>query len=333
MIALVYRELFKKNRISILIGIDYPIIVGGMTWVSDAKLCAAVSESGGLGTIAAGALPPDELEKQIEEAGQLTQKPIGVNIVGISPNYSKHLEVLKELRPTVVTLGADPNFQNHIEILAKLGIKVIPVIASVSMAKLAEEAGAAAVIPEGQEAGGHISDISTMPFVPQVVDAVNIPVIAAGGIGDGRGMAAAFALGAEGVQLGTALVVADECRASGKYKEAVINAGDRSTAVTGLGIGKPVRALRNKLTRKLKKLEAAGTDWTEIELLAMGKLKEAVEEGNVTGGSVMMGQIAGLIKRRAAARQIITEILEGFVQTIRALNTNLICSAPPQKGT
>jgi enoyl-[acyl-carrier protein] reductase II len=177
------------------------------------------------------------------------------------------------------------------------------------------------VIPEGQEAGGHIGDISTMPFLPQVVDAVSIPVIAAGGIGDGRGMAAAFALGAEGVQMGTAFLVADECRAHENYKEAVLRAEDRSTAVTGLSIGKPVRALRNKLTRKLKRMEEEGTPWTDIELLAAGKLREAVQEGNIREGSVMMGQIAGLIAKRAPAQQIVEEILEGFVRTIGELRS------------
>jgi enoyl-[acyl-carrier protein] reductase II len=315
-----YKEIFSKNRLCLLLGIDYPIIGGGMTWVSDARLCAAVSDAGGMGIVAAGNLPPEELKAQIEEARKITKRPVGVNIVGIAPSRSGHLEIIQRLRPEVVTLGADPDFQSHIKALKKDGIKAIPLVASVLMAKLSEEAGACAVIPEGQEAGGHIGDISTMPFIPQVVNAVSIPVIAAGGIGSGSGMAAAFALGAEGVQLGTALVVADECRAHEHYKEAVIGADDRSTTVTGLGTGKPVRALRNKLTRKIRKLEAEGTDWTEIELLAMGKLREAVEDGNVRGGSVMMGQIAGLIKKRAPVKQIISEMIEEFVQTIRSLS-------------
>jgi enoyl-[acyl-carrier protein] reductase II len=243
------------------------------------------------------------------------------------------LKVLQRLRPEVVTLGADPNFQEHIALLSKAGIKVIPLAASVLMARLAEEAGAAAVIPEGHEAGGHISDISTMPFIPQAADAVKIPVIAAGGIGDGRGMAAAFALGAEGVQMGTALLLADECRIHDNYKEAVLKADDRSTAVTGLGIGKPVRALRNKLTRKLKKMEAQEADWTEIELLAMGKLREAVEEGNIREGSVMMGQIAGLLSRRAPAGEIINRILEGFTDTIRRLQADYSLSYCNRENT
>jgi enoyl-[acyl-carrier protein] reductase II len=311
-----YGELFRGNRLCNLLGIKYPIIGGGMTWVSDASLCAAVSEAGGVGVLAAGSLPPDNLREQIERARELTSKPIGVNLVGISPHFSSHLDLVTSLRPELVTLGADPNFQEHVTTLLGHGIKVFPLAASVLMAALAEEAGAQAVIPEGQEAGGHISDISTMPFIPQVVDAVKIPVIAAGGIGDGRGMAAAFALGAEGVQIGTALIVADECGAHENYKRAVIEAEDRSTAVTGISIGKPTRALRNKLTRELKKMEDAGVPWTEIELLASGKLREAAQEGNVRAGSAMMGQIAGLVKKRGPAKKIIEEMVEGFVRTI-----------------
>lgn len=314
-----FKRFFRKNRVCSLLGIDYPIICGGMTWVSDAKLCAAVSEAGGIGVLAAGNSPPGHLEEQIKETRSLTKKPIGVNIVGISPYYPRHLDVIGSLRPELVTLGADPNFQDHIKVLKEHGLKVIPLVASVLMARLSEEAGAHAIIPEGQEAGGHISNLSTMPFVPQTVDAVAIPVIAAGGIGDGRGMAATFALGAEGIQIGTALLVADECRVHDNYKQAIIKAEDRSTAVTGLSIGKPVRALRNKLTRKLKKMEEEGVPWTEIELLAMGKLREAVEDGNVREGSVMMGQIAGLIKKTGTVREIFDEILKGFIETTRAL--------------
>jgi len=317
-----YSEIFRNNRICRLLGIAYPIIGGGMTWVSEAKLCAAVSEAGGIGILAAGNLPAEGLREQIERARELTRKPIGVNIVGLSPNCPNHFEIIKELRPDVVTLGADPNFQEHIPILTERGIKVFPLVASVLMARLSQEAGAHAVIPEGQEAGGHISDISTMPFVPQVKDAVSIPVIAAGGIGDGRGMAAAFALGAEGVQIGTALLVADECQVHENYKKAVLGAEDRSTAVTGLSIGKPTRALRNKLTRQLKKLEEEGVPWTDIELLASGKLREAAQEGNIREGSVMMGQIAGLIKKRAPVKDIIETMLMDFSRIITRLNND-----------
>jgi enoyl-[acyl-carrier protein] reductase II len=316
-----YRELFRRNRLCRLMGIEYPIIGGGMTWVSDANLCAAVSEAGGVGILGAGTLPPDLLREQITHARKLTRKPIGVNLVGISPHFTSHLDIVRALRPDLVTLGADPNFQEHIAALLGCGIKVFPLAASVLMARLAEEAGAQAVIPEGQEAGGHISDISTMPFIPQVVDAVAIPVIAAGGIGDGRGMAAAFALGAEGIQIGTALIVADECGVHENYKQVVLNAEDRSTAVTGISIGKPVRALRNSLTRQLRKMEDEGVPWTEIELLATGKLREAAQEGNIRDGSVMMGQIAGLIKTRGPARKIIEGILEGFVRTRSRLDS------------
>lgn len=316
-----YKGIFRGNRVCRALRIDYPVLCGGMTWVSDPCLCAAVSEAGGLGILAGGNLPPDELERQIEKTRALTRNPIGVNIVGISPNYPKHLEIIARLRPEVVTLGADPNFQDHIAQIARHDIKVLPLAASVLMARLSEEAGAVAVIPEGQEAGGHISDLSTMPFVPQVVDAVDIPVIAAGGIGDGRGMAAAFALGAEGVQVGTAMLVADECRVHPDFKKAVLKAEDRSTAVTGLSIGKPVRALRNKLTRKLKRMEDEGIPWTDIELLASGKLREAVEEGHIREASVMMGQIAGLIGSTGSAAQILSAILEGFVETIHALGS------------
>jgi enoyl-[acyl-carrier protein] reductase II len=316
-----YTDLFENNRLCKLLGIDYPILGGAMTWISDARLCAAVSMSGGIGVLAGGNSPVERLREGMTATARLSGNRYGVNIVGISPLYAQHLELIASMRPTLVTLGADPNFQTHIPLLKKHGIKVIPLIASVPMAIMAEEAGADAVIPEGQEAGGHISDISTMPFIPQVVDAVSIPVIAAGGIGDGRGMAAAFALGAEGIQIGTALIVADECSAHENYKEAVLKAGDRSTAVTGKAIGKPVRALKNKLTRKLLRLEAEGTPWTEIELLTSGKLKEAAEEGNVREGSVMMGQIAGLIKKRAPVARIIDDILTGFIRTTQQLET------------
>jgi len=303
------------------LGIDYPIIGGGMTWVSDAGLCAAVSEAGGLGILAGGNLQSEILRDDIIKARRLTKRPIGVNLVGLSPNCPKQMDVIMDLKPQVVTLGADPNFQERIPKLCVRGIKVFPLVASVLMARLAEEAGAQAVIPEGQEAGGHISDISTMPFVPQVVDALSIPVIAAGGIGDGRGMAAAFALGAEGIQIGTALLVADECAAHENYKQAVIDAEDRSTAVTGLAIGKPTRALRNKLTRELKKLEEEGVPWTDIELLAGGKLREAVQEGNVREGSVMMGQVAGLLKKRGPVKEIINDMLAGFAKTVSELHS------------
>jgi enoyl-[acyl-carrier protein] reductase II len=293
-----------QNRICSLLGIRYPILAGGMTWVSEAVLAAAVSEAGGLGCIATGNMPGELLREEIVKYKALSAKPFAVNLILLNPNLKECVEVVKREKVPVVTFGAG-NCGPYIAELHEAGTKVIPVVNSVALAKRLERAGADAIVAEGQESGGHIGETSTLPLVPQMVDALQLPVVAAGGIGDGRTMASAFVLGAEGVQLGTALVVADESRAHDNYKNAIVSATDRSTTVTGRKINKPVRALKNQLTQEFYKLESADAPWEEIEGLAIGALRKAVMEGDIVRGSVMMGQIAGLVKRRAPVKEII----------------------------
>lgn len=298
----------KDNAVCRLFGIRYPILQGGMTWVSEAVLASAVSEAGGLGCIATGNMPGELLREEIRKLRTLTERPFAVNLILLSPNFRPCLEVVKEERVPVVTLGAG-NSGPVIEELKAAGCIVVPVVNSVALARRLQRSGADAIVAEGEEAGGHIGDTATLPLIPQMVDALSVPVIAAGGIADGRGMAAAFALGAQGLQLGTALVVAHESRAHDHYKDAIVRATDRSTAVTGRSINKPVRALKNMLTQEFHEMESQGAPWEEIEGLAVGRLRAAVMEGDITRGSVMMGQVAGLVKRRASVR----EILEGIV--------------------
>ncbi len=298
----------KENRICSLLGIRYPILAGGMTWVSEAVLAAAVSEAGGLGCLATGNMPGELLRDEIKKYKALSKKPYAVNLILLNPNLQECVEVVKRERVPVITFGAG-NCGPYIAGLHEAGTKVVPVVNSVALAKRLERSGADAIVAEGQESGGHIGETSTLPLVPQMVDALSIPVVAAGGIGDGRTMAAAFVLGAEGVQLGTALVVADESRAHENYKNVIVEAADRSTTVTGRKINKPVRALKNQLTQEFYKLEAADASWEEIEGLAVGALRKAVMEGDIVRGSVMMGQIAGLIKRRASVKAIIETLV------------------------
>ena len=308
----------KDNAICKLLNIRYPILVGGMTWVSEAVLAAAVSEAGGLGTIATGNMPGDLLRDEIRKVKTLTDKPYAVNLILLSPNFKECVEVVKDEKVPVLTLGAG-NSGPFIPQLKVAVIKVVPVVNSVALARRLERSGADAIVAEGEEAGGHIGDTATMPLIPQMADALKVPVVAAGGIGDGRGMAAAFALGAQGIQLGTALVVAHESRAHDNYKNAIIKASDRSTGVTGRTINKPVRALKNMLTQEFYNLEEKGSPWEEIEGLAIGRLRSAVMEGDVTRGSVMMGQVAGLVKRRASAGEILEAIVEEFNQVMEKI--------------
>lgn len=307
------------NRVTRLLNIKYPILQGGMTWVSEPNLASAVSNAGGLGTLAAGNMPADLLLKDIRRTKELTDKPFAVNLILLSPNFKECLEVVIKEKVEVVTFGGG-NPSPYIPYLKKAGIKVVPVTNSVALGKRLERAGADAIIAEGQESGGHIGETSTMPLIPQMVDALKVPVIAAGGIGDGRGMAAAFALGAEGIQIGTALVVADESRAHPNYKNAILKAGDRDTAVTGRTINKPVRALKNMLTQEFRKLESQNAPWEEIENLAVGRLRKAVIEGDIVYGSVMMGEIAGLIKKGGSAKEIIERIIKEFNETVEKLS-------------
>ena len=296
--------MYWDNRVTKLLGIDYPIIQGGMAWVADADLAAAVSNGGGLGIIAAGNVPPDLLEQEILRARTLTARPFGLNVMLLSPTAEDAIGLAALHRVPVVTTGAGAPGK-VIDMLKPLGTIVIPVIASVAYAKRVEKQGADAVVAEGAEAGGHIGESATMTLVPQVVDAIRLPVIAAGGVADGRGIAASFALGAEGVQVGTRFVCCPECNAHLRYKEAIIGAGDRSTVITGRRTGHPVRCLRNKLTQEFEKMEERLADLRELEEFGADRLRKAVIEGDIEWGSVMAGQAAGLIREVEPAAKII----------------------------
>ncbi len=297
-----------KTRVTELLGIEYPIIQGGMAWVAEYHLAAAVSNAGGLGLIGAANAPAEWVREQIREVKKLTENPFGVNIMLMSPHADAVAEVIAEEKVPVVTTGAG-NPEKYINMWKEIGIKVIPVVASVAMAKRMERSGADAVVAEGTEAGGHIGENTTMVLVPQIADAVTIPVIAAGGIGDGRGMAAAFMLGAEGVQIGTRFVVTKEAMVHENYKARIIKATDIDSRVTGRTTGHPVRALRNRMTKEYLKLETEGVPAEELELLTLGGLRKAVVEGDVMYGSVMAGQIAGLIKEEKSCEAVIKSLV------------------------
>ncbi|WP_057940857.1 enoyl-[acyl-carrier-protein] reductase FabK [Acetomicrobium hydrogeniformans] len=314
--------MFKKTRIQELLGLEYPIFQGGMAWVANADLAAAVSNGGGLGVIAAGNMPPELLDREIKRAKSMTDRPFAVNIMLMSPTAEAAIEVVAENRVPVVTTGAGSPGK-VIERLKPLGTIIIPVIASVAHAKRVEKQGADAVVAEGTEAGGHIGELTTMVLVPQVADAVSIPVVAAGGIADGRGVVAAFALGAEGVQVGTRFVCAVESPAHEAYKRMIIEATDRSTVVTGRTTGHPVRCIKNKLTRRFEEMEAAGVSLEELEALGAGKLRAAVTDGDVEWGSVMAGQSAGLVKKVQPAAEIIKELFSDAERILRGLENRL----------
>lgn len=308
--------------ISQLLGIKYPIIQGAMAWIADSSLAAAVSNGGGLGIVACGAAPPDWVREEIRRTKALTKEPFGVNVMLLSPYVDEVIDVICEEGVPVVTTGAGnpgkyiPRFKSH-------GIKVIPVIASVALAIRVARAGADAVIAEGQEAGGHIGDLTTMALVPQVADAVSIPVIAAGGIGDGRGIAAAYMLGAKGVQIGTRFLVATECTVSQPYKDLILKAKDTDTVATGRSTGHPVRVIKNKLAREMLSMEKHEMNLEEFERLGTGKLRAAVKDGDVVMGSVMSGQIAGLVKKEQSAKEIIEEMFQEAAEIYE--NRNVIC--------
>lgn len=297
-----------KTRITELLGIEYPIIQGGMAWVAEHNLAAAVSDAGGLGLIGAASAPAEVVRDEIRKCRHLTDKPFGVNVMLLNPNADEVAKVIVEEEVKVVTTGAG-NPAKYMEMWKKAGVKVIPVVASVALAKLMERGGADAVVAEGMESGGHIGQTTTMSLVPQVCDAVKIPVIAAGGIADGRGMAAAFMLGAEAIQMGTRFVVAKESIVHDNYKNKVIKASDIDSEVTGTSTGHPVRCLRNRMTRKYLELEKSGADFMELEKLTLGSLRNAVIDGDVADGTVMAGQIAGLIKEEKSCREIIEHIM------------------------
>ena len=307
-----------RGRVTEILGIKYPILQGGMAWVSTAPLVAAVSEAGGLGIIGAGGMTGEKLREEIKRTKSLTGQPFGVNLMLLSTYIKEQIEVVKEEKVPIVTTGAG-NPGELVEEFAREGILTIPVVASVALAKRLLRRGIKLIIAEGMEAGGHIGETTTMCLVPQIVDAVSpLPVIAAGGIADGRGMAACFALGAEGVQMGTRFVCTEECEVHHLYKEAIVKAQDRSTIVTGTTTGHPVRCLRNRLTRQFEELEARRASVEEIEALGSGRLREAVC-GNVEEGSVMSGQIAGLIKDIKPVRQVIEDIVREFKETVKKL--------------
>ncbi|WP_270303941.1 enoyl-[acyl-carrier-protein] reductase FabK [Terrisporobacter petrolearius] len=297
----------KTSRITELLNIKYPIIQGGMAWISDATLAAAVSEAGGLGIIS-GVGDTEDVRAEIKKTKSLTKKPFGINIMLMRDNIDEIAKLVCDEQVAVVTTGAGSPGK-YIEDWKKHNVKVIPVVPSVAIAKRMEKFGADAVIVEGMEAGGHIGQLTTMSLVPQVVDAVDIPVIAAGGIGDGRGIAASFMLGACGVQMGTRFLVSKECRVHENYKDRVLNAKDIDTEVTGTSTSHPVRVLRNKLTREYIKLEKTNADPEEIEALGKGALRKAVVDGDVNNGSVMAGQIAGLVSKKQTCKEIIDELI------------------------
>ncbi|MCG9969770.1 enoyl-[acyl-carrier-protein] reductase FabK [Pelotomaculum terephthalicicum JT] len=298
-----------------LLNIEYPIIQGGMARVSTAELAAAVSEAGGLGIIGSGTMPADWLRKQIRLARQLTKKPFGVNVMLLSPYLADIMLLLREEPVAVITTGAG-NPGKYVPSLREVGTKVIPVVSSVALAKRLARTGVDALIAEGMESGGHIGDITTMAMVPQVVDVVDIPVIAAGGIFDGRGFVAALSLGAVGVQMGTRFMCASECTIHPKVKEAIIKAKDRDTTITGASLGHPVRSLRNKFTRKYKELEKQGITVDELEKFGVGSLAAAMVEGNVENGTVMAGQVCAMVGKIQTSRDIILETLQEAQQVI-----------------
>lgn len=307
-----------NNNICNLLNIKYPIFQGGMAWVSDSSLAAAVSNAGGLGIIAGANAPASLVREEIRKTKELTDKPFGVNIMLLSENADELSEIVIEEGVKVITTGAG-NPGKYIEKWKKAGIKVIPVVPSVALAKRMERAGADAVIAEGCESGGHIGKLTTMVLVPQVVDAVNIPVIAAGGIADGRGIAAAFIFGASGVQLGTRFLVADECTIHDNYKNAVIKSTDIDTVVTGRITGHPVQVIKNKLAREYMNLENKKAPIEELEELGRGALRKAVKDGDIEYGSLMAGQISGMITKRQSAKEIIEEMFMEYENIRKSL--------------
>lgn len=297
-----------KTRVTELLGVEYPIIQGGMAWVAEHHLAAAVSEAGGLGLIGGANAPGEVVRDEIRKARELTDKPFGVNVMLMSPYADDVAKVIVEEGIKVVTTGAG-NPEKYMDIWKAAGVKVIPVVASVALARRMERHGADAVVAEGCESGGHIGEQTTMTLVPQIVDAVEIPVIAAGGIGDGRGVAAAFMLGAEGVQIGTRFVVSKEAVVHENYKQRIIKAKDIDSAVTGRSHGHPIRCLRNEMTREYIKMEAEGKSFEELEYMTLGALRRAVQEGDVAKGTVMAGQIAGMISKEQTCKEMIEEMM------------------------
>ena len=308
-----------KTEVTRLLGIKYPIIQGGMAWVAEYHLAAAVSKAGGLGLIGAASAPASWVREQIRELRKITSNPFGVNIMLMSPNADEVAKVIVEEKVPVVTTGAG-NPEKYMEMWKEAGVKVIPVVASVAMAKRMERCGADALVAEGCEAGGHIGENTTFALVPQIVDAVSVPVIAAGGIADGRGMAAAFMLGAKAVQMGTHFVVTKESIVHENYKKCILKAKDIDSKVTGRTTGHPVRALRNQMTSEYIKKEKEGASFEELELLTLGGLRKAVVDGDVKTGSLMAGQIAGLVKEELTCEELITKVVSEAENLMKGCN-------------
>lgn len=300
----------KQSKICQILGIEYPVFQGGMAWIADGKLAAAVSNGGGLGIIAAGNAPADYVREQIQIARELTNKPFGVNIMLMSPFAADIAALVIEEEVPVVTTGAG-NPARYMKAWKEADTKVVPVVASVAMARLMTRIGAAALIAEGGESGGHVGELTTMVLVPQIVDATDLPVLAAGGIADGRGFAAALMLGACGVQMGTRFLSAEECTISPVYKEQVLKANDLCTMVTGKKLGHPVRSLRTKFAREYAQKEFSDLPEDQLEALGIGALRKAVQDGNLDEGSFLCGQIAAMVKKEEPAADIITDVVTG----------------------
>ncbi|MDU3335500.1 enoyl-[acyl-carrier-protein] reductase FabK [Acinetobacter sp. RIT592] len=305
-----------------LLNIKYPIIQGGMAWVATAELAAGVSNAGGLGIIAAGNAPKEVIKEQIKKCRELTDKPFGVNVMLLSPFVDEIMDLIVEERVEVITTGAG-NPAKYIERLKEVNTKIIPVVPTIALAKRMEKHGADAVIVEGTEAGGHIGELTTMVLTPQVVDNVNIPVIAAGGIADGKGLAAALCLGASGVQIGTRFICSDECMAHENYKNLILKSRDRDAIVTGRSTGHPVRTLKNKLAKEILNMEKEGVNPLDIDQKGVGSLRMAVVNGDVDNGSFMAGQIASYINDVKPCKQIIEDIMEESKSILSKINKKL----------
>lgn len=307
-----------KTRLGDLLGIEYPILQGGMAWAATAELAAAVSNAGGLGIVGAGNLPPELVRQQIRRTRELTHRPFGANVPLFTEGVEETLQVFIDEKVPVVTVGGG-NAGPYLGPLKRAGILVIPVVASVALARRMARLGVDALIAEGMESGGHIGDVATLPLVPQVVDAVDVPVIAAGGIADGRGLVAALALGAVGVQMGTRFICTTECQAHERYKQAIVQAHDRATMVTGGYFGHPVRSIRGPFVHRLEELEKSGASEQEFLSLGTGALRTAIVEGNIEHGSVMAGQSAGLVRDIVPVKTLMERIVAEAEATIRSM--------------
>ncbi len=311
-----------KSKIAEMLGLKYPLFQGGMAWVATAELVSAVSNAGGLGIIGSGSMEPEILEKEIHRTKNMTDKPFGVNLMLMNPFIDDLVEVVCKEKVAVVTTGAG-NPGKYIEKFKQAGIKVFPIAPMIALAKRLEKLGVDGIIAEGGESGGHVGELTTMVLVRQIVKEINLPVIAAGGISDSRSVVAAFALGADAVQIGTRFVVAKECIVHKNYKEAIIKADCRDAVVTGRSTGHPVRCLRNRLTREFDRLEKEGAPKEKLEELGTGKLRAAVVDGDIKWGSVMMGQTAGLIDKEQSVKEIIEEIFNGVPDVVKELNERI----------